>query len=231
MSRALKVALAAAAVVVALPAGAWVYFNVVTDPAPARLGLTDDTTTTVGGGGGASTVPATASGEIGGTWKPTSASQVGYRVKEVAFGQSKEAVGRTNKVTGTMTIDGTTVTAVNLVVDMTAVSSDESRRDGQFSGRIMSVSQFPTSTFKLTSPITLSATTGTVSAKATGDLTLRGTTKPVTFDVKAQRSGSTITVNGSIPIVFADWNIPNPSNVAVKTEDHGELELLVVFAR
>ena len=134
------------------------------------------------------------SGDLSGTWQPTSDSQVGYRVNEVLFGQKNTAVGRTNKVTGTMVIDGTTVKAVDLKVDMATVTSDESRRDNQFRGRVMDVSSFPTATFKLTKPIALAsvpADGSTVSATATGDLTLHGTTKPVTVDLKAKRTGNT----------------------------------------
>jgi polyisoprenoid-binding protein YceI len=210
---------------VAGPVGAWVYFNVIQDDPPERLSLERDTSDTTAGSDGA------ASGDISGTWKPTSASQVGYRVNEVAFGQKQAAVGRTNKVIGELTIDGTTVSSANLTVDMTSVASDEDRRDNQFRGRIMNVSSFPAATFVLTEPITLSSTTGTVSAKATGKLTLRGTTKTVTFDVNAERGGANIRVNGTIPIVFDEWSIPNPSFGPVSTEDHGELELLVVFAK
>ena len=78
----------------------------------------------------------------------------------------------------------------------------------------MDTSTFPTSTFKLTEPIELGSVPadGTqVTASATGELTLRGTTKAVTFDVQAAKDGSTIKVVGQIPIVFDDWGIPNPS--------------------
>ena len=206
---------------VAGPVGTWVYFNVLSDDAPDRLALESGTST--------SAAPAT--GEVGGTWKPGKGTEVGYRVNEVAFGQQKAAVGRTDKVSGSMTLDGTTVTAVDLTVDMKSVSSDESRRDNQFRGRIMAVDQFPTARFVLTSPISLAATTGVVEVPATGKLTLRGTTKDVTVDLRAQRAGAVINVNGSIPIVFEEWGIPNPNFGPVSTEDHGELEFLVVFER
>ena len=38
-------------------------------------------------------------------------------------------------------------------------------------------------------------------------------------------------VNGTIPITFDDWGIPNPSFGPISTENHGEIELLVVFER
>ena len=211
------------------PASAFVYFNVIQGDPPEKLSLessaSDDTATT------ATAPAATDDSDLAGTWKPTAASQVGYRVKEVAFGQSQTAVGRTNKVTGTLIIAADKVSAVDLTVDMASVASDESRRDNQFRNRIMATGTYPTSRFVLTQPIALSSTSGTVSTKATGQLTLRGTTKAVTMDLKAVRDGDTFKVNGLVPITFSEWNIPNPSFGPVSTEDNGELELLVVFAK
>jgi polyisoprenoid-binding protein YceI len=235
----LKWALAALiGLLVLIPVGTYAYFNVLTEDAPERLSLSAPTTAPASTPTG-STAPSPAaqpgtSDELTGTWRPTGESQVGYRVKEVAFGQSKEAVGRTNRVTGTMTAAGTAVTAVDLTVDMASVESDEDRRDNQFRGRIMDTGTHPTATFKLTEPLQLAsvpAGTTPVTVKATGELTLRGTTKTVTFDLQAQRRGDQIAVQGALPITFVDWGIPNPSIGPISTEDHGELELLVVFER
>jgi polyisoprenoid-binding protein YceI len=121
---------------------------------------------------------------------------------------------------------------VSLVADMTTVSSDEGRRDAQFQGRIMDTVRFPTATFELTSPITLpSADATTANVEATGDLTLHGTARSVTFELSARRTGGTIAVSGTIPIVFADYGIPNPTFGPVTTEDHGDLEFLVSFTK
>jgi polyisoprenoid-binding protein YceI len=117
---------------------------------------------------------------------------------------------------------------------MTTVASDSGQRDNQFRGRIMDTGTHPTSTFVLTQPIDL----GTVPADgeprtvtAVGDLTLRGTTKRVTFELATQRSGASLLVQGSLDIDFAEWGIPNPSFGPASTEDHGILEFLLTFAR
>ena len=165
-------------------------------------------------------------------WLATDSSQVGYRVQEVLFGVDTTAVGRTNQVQGTLTVDGTQVTGVDFTVDEASIKSDESRRDSQFRGRVMSADQFPTATFTLTQPIELGAAPSdgaAVSTKATGDLTLRGVTNSVTFDVTAKQENGLIGVQGSIPVVFADYQIANPSNGGVQTEDHGEVEFVLVF--
>jgi polyisoprenoid-binding protein YceI len=220
--------------IVIVVGGAFIYSAV--DKAPEELSLTDDTgtTTTVAGGDSATTTPASTGG-VAGTWKPTTKSVLGYRVQETLFGASNTAYGRTSDIDGTMTIAGTDISAVNLTVGMASVASDRTQRDGQFRGRIMETSTFPTATFKLTQPIALGSepAAGTpITKKATGQLTLHGVTKTVTFDVKAQRkSDGTIEVNGQIPIVFADYSINDPSGGPAQTEDHGILEFLVVFSK
>jgi polyisoprenoid-binding protein YceI len=218
----LVIALVALAVLVV--GGTFVYINFIQDDAPEKLSLESST---------ADPAPAD-SGDVSGTWKATTGSQAGYRVDEVLFGQNTTAAGRTSDVTGQLVIDGTTVTTTKVVVDMTTVKSDQDRRDQQFQGRVMDTKTYPTATFELTKPIelgTLPAAGTTVTKQATGKLTLHGTTKEVTIDLTSRRNGSKIEVQGSVPIVFDEWGIPNPTFGPVTTEDHGELEFLVAFAR
>ena len=154
-------------------------------------------------------------------------SAVGYRVVEVLFGQDTEGVGRTDQVSGQMTIAGVQVTDASFEVDMRTLVSDEDRRDRQFNGRLMDTATFPTATFVLTAPIELGVVPadGTpITATATGDLTLRDITNPVTFDVQAQKDGEAVQVVGSTDIVFADYGIPQPDAPGITTQDHGLLE-------
>jgi hypothetical protein len=81
-----------------------------------------DTTAAASATSAVSAAPAASS--VDGTYKATSASQVGYRAKEVLFGQNVEGVGRTNAVTGSLTITGTTISAVELTADLTKLKSD-----------------------------------------------------------------------------------------------------------
>lgn len=226
------------AVVVALVlfvGGPFLYINVIKEDAPAPLALPGNVTTTTAAGGSPSTTGATSTGDgIDGTWTVADGTTVGYRVEEVLFGQSTEGVGRTSEVEGTLVVDGTKISEVDLTVDMTTVTSDSTQRDGQFSGRIMDTATHPTATFVLTEPIDLGSVPADgekVTVSATGDLTLRGVTKSVTFDLQAQRSGSTFSVSGAIPITFADYEIDNPSGGPAQVGDAGTLEVLVVFSQ
>lgn len=180
------------------------------------------------------TVPAAGVTGLDGTWTVASGSQAGYRVKEVLFGQDTEVVGRTTAVSGSMRLTGTTVATASFSVDLRSVSTDESRRDGQFHGRIMSTSQFPTASFTLTKPLalpSLPADLQQVSATATGTLTIHGQTRTTSLTLTARRNGQSIEVNGTVPVVFADYGIPDASFGPAVVEDHGEIEILLVLKR
>jgi polyisoprenoid-binding protein YceI len=213
-------------VVVLAVGGTFVYIHFVSpDPAPPLAF--------------SSVAPSSASdppltGGVEGAWKATSDSKVQYRVDEVLFGQNNTATGSTNAVTGDLTIAGTTVNTAKVTVDMTKFTSDEGQRDGQFRGRIMQTSQFPTSTFELTQPLALGSIPPDlqeITATATGKLTLHGVTKDITVEVKARLNGSNLEVNGTIPVTFSDYNISNPSGGPASVGDNGQIELLVIFQK
>lgn len=219
-----------AVLVVAAVAGPFIYIHFVEGNAPAPFQLRPGASTSTG------TASAAAhSGSLPGTWTIGTGSQVGYRVQEVLFGQQHTAVGRTGHVTGQLTIAGTSVTAADFSVAMATVKSDASQRDAQFNGRIMDTASYPTGTFRLTSPISLAplpATGAVRSYPANGTLTLHGHSRAVTFTLTAKRTASEIEVSGSIPVTFADWNIPNPSFAGVvTTQDHGLLEFLLTLRK
>ena len=178
--------------------------------------------------------PDTAADGVSGVWVATSESTLGYRVKEVLGGVDTEGVGRTSAVDGSITIDGTVVVEGGFSVEVGSIRSDSSRRDGQFTGRIMDAATYPTASFVITQPIDFGSipTDGQqITVDATGDLTLRGSTKTVTFPLTAEYSNGRVGVFGNIPIVFAEYGIPNPSNQFVTTGDDGLLEFVLVFER
>jgi polyisoprenoid-binding protein YceI len=211
-----------------------------TAPAVDETTVTDETTETTAPG----ETTATSAPPVGdavstpesfdGDWVPTTASEFGYRVEEVLAGVNTTAVGRSNEIEGLLTIEGTTATVVDVTVQVENITSDDSRRDDQFSGRIMNAAEFPTAEFRITEPIDFGRIPEgdeQVVATATGELTLRGVTNPVTFDVTAQTTDGRIGVLGSIPVLFEDYGIENPSFGVVSTEDEGLVEFVLVFER
>ena len=243
------------AVVAALVVGGpWVYINLIRDEAPDALTLPAVTTVAdasvddSGSAAGATTTTevaattttaasATAGGEAGGAsgeWVVAAGSVAGYRVEEVLFGQRVTAVGRTTSVTGGLEIAGTSVTAATFTVDLASVASDDGKRDSQFRTRIMDVLNHPVATFVLTAPIALPQSAlggGEVTARATGDLTLRGTTRRAVLDLTARLADGRIEIAGSTVVVFAEFGIPDPSLPGISTEDRGTLEVLLMMER
>ncbi len=239
------------AAVVLLFAGIFVYANFINDSPDAldesdlsnALAVTTEPSTndsapeaTAPGSAPGTAAPsdAPAADDFDGDWVPTSASEFGYRVEEVLAGVNTTAVGRSNEIEGLLTIEGTTATVVDITVQVENITSDDPRRDSQFRGRIMNADEFPTAEFRITEPIDfgrIPVGDEQITATATGELTLRGVTNPVTFDVTAQTTGGRIGVLGSIPVVFEDYGIENPSFGVVKTEDNGLVEFVLVFER
>ena len=249
----------AAVLIIGVP---WVYIHLIEGEQPAPLSLSDvaeagttgtsSRTTPPAGTGSApgagtsqattastSTDPAgsgaTADDGLEGTWTVGAGSQAGYRVQETLAGQGTEAVGRTDQVTGTITISDGEITAVDITVQVAAIASDNSQRDRQFQGRIMDAARHPTATFTLTEPIPLTevpAVDAEIALSATGELTLHGTTRPVTIPLSVLRTADSLAANGSLEIAYADYGINNPSVPGfVSVGEAGTVEFLVVATR
>ena len=219
----------AALIVLALlaVAGPWVYINLIKEDAPDALTLQPAVTTTAG----EVQQPTNATD---GEWAVVADSVVGYRVKEILFGQDTEGVGRTSAVTGSLVIANNEVTSAEFSVDMTSLKSDSSRRDRQVNDRILDTATYPTATFALNEPVALTpeALAGSdLTVNTTGTLTLRGVTNSVPVTLVARLVDNAIEVNGTIKIVFAEWQIPDPSVSAIVVEDRGLLEFLIRFSR
>lgn len=252
MSRAKKIIIALVAAGALAIGGVFAWILFIRDDAPPALTSADldealDGADTTAVGDPAVTSPAdtatadTASADAGGsatvtdptgTWAISTDSVLGYRVSEVLGGVDTEGAGRTNDVAGSLTIEGSSATAAEFIVQMASITSDSDRRDGQFNGRIMSTDEFPTATFVLTEPIdfgTVPSEGETITASATGELTLRGVTNTVTFELEAKLDDGRIGVFGNIPILFSDYEIPDPSNGFAVVKDNGLLEFVLVF--
>jgi len=233
-----KIVAAVAVLAIGAVAGPWVYINLIKEDAPEALTLEPSTTTIAPESSTTIAVESTTTiapaSTIDGEWKVVAESIVGYRVKETIVGQKTEGVGRTSEIVGSLTIVDEQVTAAEFTVDMTTLVSDSTRRDRQVNTRILDTVNFPTATFTLKEPITLTpeALAGSdFSVDTTGTLTLRGVTKDIDLTLIARLVDDVIEVNGSIQIVFTDWSIPDPSISSIIVVDRGLLEFLVRFKR
>lgn len=173
---------------------------------------------------------------LAGVWTlaPAGDSFVGYRVKEeLARIGSTTAVGRTKKLTGTLTFDGAAITSVQVSADLTGLQSDQPQRDGALRTQALETARYPTATFTLTQPIQLAsipAEGAPLRTTANGDLTLHGVTQPVQIDLEGQRTNGFLAVAGSLDINFADFGIAPPRSFNVlSVENHGVMELQLIF--
>lgn len=222
-----KVLMIVGAVVVVLVAGAvalW-YFVLKSDAEP-RAAIEE--TPVVGGG------------PIDGTYalRPGDPdSFVGYRVQEQFVGAIVEstATGRTNDVEGSLSVSngGLTVDDVQVTADLTTLTSDRAQRDNRIRTLGLESDTFPEATFVLTRPMetdTAPKRGKTVNATAVGDFTLHGVTKRVRMPVEGRWDGTSIQVVGTLPIVFADYDMDAP-NVGgfVSVRDEGEMEFQLFF--
>jgi len=233
-----KIIAAVAVLAIGAVAGPWVYINLIKEDAPEALTLEPSTSTIAPESSTTIAVESTTTiapaSTIDGEWKVVAESIVGYRVKETIVGQKTEGVGRTSEIIGSLTIVDEQVTAAEFTVDMTTLKSDSTRRDRQVNTRILDTVNFPTATFTLKEPITLTpeALAGSdLSVDTTGTFTLRGVTKDIDLTLIARLVDDVIEVNGSIQIVFTDWSIPDPSISSIIVVDRGLLEFLVRFKR
>lgn len=244
-----------AALIVVLVGGFLFWF--LRDDAPDEVNLEDaaaEVTTTTAGDSGATdpsdpsdtTAGASTADGIEGDWtvdnetgefdyESATGSFVGFRIDEELAGVgATEAVGRTGDVTGGIAIEGTTVTSGSFEVDMTTITTNESRRDDRVQSAL-STDQFPTATFELTEPIELGAGAAdgeTVTATAVGDLTVKGTTKSIEMAIEAKLVDGTVVIVGSTEITFADFNVEVPSApVVLSVSDTGTLELQLLLTR
>jgi len=187
------------------------------------------------------TGPAVTAASLDGTWKVNSSigsgatgSFVGYRVQEQLAGiGANTAVGRTSNVTGSFTLQGTTITAASFSADLTTLTSDDPMRDGQLARRGLETATYPTATFVLDKPIDLGSIPAQgriVSVAASGQLTLHGQSRTVQITLQARISGGVIAIAGSLPIVFSDYGIiPPTSFIALSVADHGTMEVQLMF--
>jgi polyisoprenoid-binding protein YceI len=201
------------------------------DEAPATTAATDATDAATTGIDGTWSVD-TSIGEF--SYEDSTGTFVGFRVAEELSGLgSTTAVGRTPDVTGTLTVDSTTVTAVTIEADMTSITTNDNRRNDKVQDAL-ETGQYPTATFVLTEPIELGdiAESATIDVQATGELTIHGVTQTVTIPLQAQLVDDTIVVVGSLDIVFADYGVEVPTApIVVSADDHGPLELQLFFTR
>jgi polyisoprenoid-binding protein YceI len=200
-----------------------------TTPSPSLPSGSTSGSGTAGGLDGTWTIDSTS-----GSLADGSSTYAGYRVREQVSGiGTNTAVGRTQNVSGSMTIDGTSITALEVTVNMTTLVSDRVQRDDQLRERGLETDRFPAATFTLTQPIEVGSRPKegeAIELTAAGDLMLHGVTKQVSVPIQAEITGDRIQAIASFDVALADYDIEPPTGVVILSiADTGTIELHLLF--
>jgi len=185
-------------------------------------------------------------GEVDGVWiiddeigefdfETASGSFAGFRVDEELTVGSVVAVGRSGGVTGSLTIEAGQLVATEVIVDMNAIVSNDSRREGAIR-RAVGASTNPTASFVLDDPVDLPdglANGEVIRVEILGQLTVNGVTNPTKLVIDAVvRDDGYGVITGSTDIVFDEFGVTPPSApIVVSVDDTGIIEFQLVVAR
>jgi polyisoprenoid-binding protein YceI len=163
-----------------------------------------------------------------------------YRVREqlVGFDLPNDAVGTTSDVSGAIGFDasGKVIPATSrIVVNVATLQSDKDRRDGYVRGRILETEQFPRVELAITYVRGLELpvpSSGTRALTLGGNLTIRGVTRPTTWQLNATFTDSTVTGTASTAFTFDDFTLTQPRvPVVLSVADTIRLEYDFTFVR
>ena len=165
---------------------------------------------------------ATPRGSLRGTLRSGDGSFVGYRVDETLIGIGlNTAVGRTEEVEGSATVEGGRIVAARFGTDTRTLRSDEARRDEALRSRGLETDRYPEAGFVLGEPVAIEPR-----FTARGRLTLHGRSRSVRIRLQSRRSGVGLDLVGSTPIEFSDYGMEPPSVAGVASvRDHGRMEV------
>ncbi len=210
-----------------------VYFVIfpTSSPKPFKLTSTTATSTT---STRSPTMTQSSTTALSGVWKVADGSQAGYRVREklAILPAESDAVGRTSQITGSVALSeskGTlTITAASFNVAVDTLKSDRSMRDQRIHEIGLESSRYPSATFALSAPLTVSvsALKGKVAhVSVSGTFTIHGTSKKETLPVEMSLSRSTLQAVGSLTFPWSEFGMSAPSiGGFVNVTEHATME-------
>lgn len=168
-------------------------------------------------------------------------SSASYRVTEQFVGISfpNDAIGTTPTVAGVLTIaaDGSVAPGSKLTIDLRNLKSDQDQRDGYVKNRLLETDKFPMAEFvptKIQGLPALIPTAGQAGIQLTGNLTIHGVTKEVTFSgiTTFNPRESTAAGRAKTTFAFATFGLTKPTIARLMSvDDKIELEIVFRFKR
>ena len=170
---------------------------------------------------------------------PDNGSSATYTVEERLAGNSTTASGTTTVMAGDIAVntdDPTESRVGTVMINLEMLESDSALRDKRIRHDFLESTHFPMATFSVTAveglPASLDGESTSADITMTGDLTIKETTKPVTFSGTADADGDTLEASMSGTILMSDYDI-GPIDVAglVHTGNEVDFELELVAER
>lgn len=161
------------------------------------------------------------------------ASEARYRVREQLLGYKfpNDAVGTTQSVSGAVAFDvqGRPAPGSKIIVDLRTLRSDEARRDNYLHRDTLTTASFPYAEFIPREvrglPFPLPAS-GRANVQILGNLTIRGVTRPVTWEGTVEFTGTAVRLQARTAFKFGDFELTQPRVFRVLSiEDHIRLEV------
>jgi polyisoprenoid-binding protein YceI len=145
-------------------------------------------------------------------------NEVRYRVREqlARIDFPSDAVGTTSAVEGALVVtdDGTIVPgASRFVITVDSLSTDSDRRDNYIRRRTLDSATYPEVAFQPTAleGLTWPLTAGALTFRLRGDLTVRGQTRPVIWDVTATYMDGAMRGEARTQFTFEEFGMDKPS--------------------
>jgi len=162
-------------------------------------------------------------------------SKASYSVNEVFINRGNilaTAIGVSTVVNGEITLDPADPSKAKvgeITIDLSALASDSGQRDNYIRRNSLESSKFPLARFKPSAITGLPSTYkegDELKFKMTGDMTVRDTTIPVSFDVTAKLAGGKLTGTASAQVKMTDFKF-NPPDIAgtLKADDEVKIKL------
>jgi len=138
------------------------------------------------------------------------ASTITWNATKVT-GEHSGTVGVQN---GTLSVTSGKLTSANVIVDMQSIACTD--LEGEWGAKLVGhlnsedffhVAEHKTSSFLLREITPLAKADGDATHSVTGDFTIRGITKSVTFNAKVNESGSQLTISGSAVLDRSEFDV------------------------
>ncbi len=164
---------------------------------------------------------------------PAAAAQTTYRIdpdrSEIVYSMSHPAhdwTGESHRVSGTLTVSGSTVTGGRVQAPVQSFTSGNRNRDSHMAETTESY-LYPNVTFEARTVTMLPAAERTADRNATvqGVLTFHDVARPVTVPVLVSVANGAARVTGAFDVTLTEFGMDRPSLLGIKTRDWVGLRL------